>query len=135
MRIRSLWSDQMLAAMSMGESTPAEECGQCEVSKLQRMVALRTSYYLTLHIRELALREAVLDHVTAAWALCVRYGGAAGRFEEFFLAYCVDVERDVDLTLRATDHAAEYRRAWVNHALTLRAENHLILSRSNAAAN
>jgi hypothetical protein len=94
-----------------------EPCPECALWELRYLVAIRAGYYLTLHIRETALREAVLDHLCAAWILRFR-DGAPNTFRQFFAEYCRDVETDMHPLHR--NHPAELRRVWTNHARILR---------------
>jgi hypothetical protein len=101
----------------------ADQCEQCALWEVRHQVAVRVGAYLAIHVRNLGLRKAVLEHITGSWTACVRNGGAARGFRAFFMAYCADVERDVDVSAcKAGQHSAEYRRVWTNHALILRGE-------------
>src|SRR5262245_60430902 len=84
-------------------------CDDCILWELRLQVAVRATYYLALHIREVDLRIAVLEDLTAAWAVDVFDGAGPEGFQRFFAGYCADVERDVDPSKRNTpEHPAEY---------------------------
>jgi hypothetical protein len=111
-------------AMRSGNPSPPPSngsCQMCEHWELRFLVSVRAAYYLTLHLPEPELREAVLGHLTACWtAHIAKKGSAPGTFEDFFTDYCEWVERDADPRLFNTGaHAAEYNRVWMNHAALL----------------
>ena len=122
------WFDQIEprdrdALVLAAQSECSARCDRCVLWELRQLVVARTTYYLTLHTRDLALRETVQDHIAAAWAQCVGNGGGTQGFEPFFAAYCANVELGVDRTACEAGHrSAEYRRIWTNHALVLRGE-------------
>ena len=114
------WRETLAAALRAFDHTSAEDCDRCLVWELRYLVAVRVAYYLTIHIRDPRLRETVIAHVATAWVLCVSNSSHRAGFERFFADYCTDVERNLDPTLQNTArHAAEFRRVWTNHALTL----------------
>jgi len=101
------------------DATAANACDRCLIWELRHLVAVRAAPYVAQNIEPLDLREAVLDHMTAAWALRASFRGSKD-FNEFFFAYCLDVERDVDpARRRGREHTDEYRRVWRNHAHAL----------------
>jgi hypothetical protein len=80
---------------------------------------VQASYYLTLHIVSLRLREHVLDDLAVGYAAALASKEAA-KFAEYFEAYTERVERSLDLEkLRMGEHMAEFRRVWSNHATRL----------------
>lgn len=100
-------------------ASAANACDRCLIWELRHQVAVRAAPYVAQNIEPLDLREAVLDHMTAAWALRASARGSKN-FDEFFFAYCRDVECDVDPARRRTrEHTYEYRRVWSNHARAL----------------
>ena len=104
----------------LGVGRQRQQCDRCELWELRHLVGIRATYYLSLYIQEPALRESVLFHVTAAWALCTTNGGHPRGFDGFFSDYTRDVERDVDAKLRnKPDQPREFRRVWTNHAAVL----------------
>jgi hypothetical protein len=106
------------------------ECEDCTAWQLRFEVAVRASYYLTIHVAELELRTAIIDDLAANWAVSVRDRSTDGGFRRFFADYCRDVEREIDASTKNTsDHRFEYRRVWVNHARCLRGEFDLVTSR------
>ncbi|WP_238006153.1 hypothetical protein KZZ52_51575 [Dactylosporangium sp. AC04546] len=88
---------------------------------MRLLVAVRVSYYLTLHIVSVSLRQRVLDHVSAEYAQYVMdRGDLEPDFDAFFEVYREHVEGALDLTMiRAGEHITEYRRVWTDHATML----------------
>jgi hypothetical protein len=112
------------------------DCAGCAALELRFQVALRVGYYLALHIESVQLREPVIEHITAAYVK--RFGssgGVPGKFDEFFDAYCEDVECDADpAMIRAGEQTVEYRRVWTNHAAVLAGRRALVRPRFGRAA-
>jgi hypothetical protein len=127
--------DHLAAAPPSTDGTPTDGCDQCIRWELRYLVAVRASYYVSLHIKQPELRETVLNHIAAAWAHCIRRGSHTKGFHAFFTAYRADVERDVDPHLRNTPaHPTEYRRIWTNHAHALRGQLTQIQPRETIAS-
>jgi hypothetical protein len=100
-----------------GEPASAGECLPCLMWELRYRVAARASYYLTIRIREPALRERVLEDIVGSWwRICMNNERRTG-FGTFLAAYIADVERNVAQPGRDVDLAC--RNAWNDHALAI----------------
>jgi hypothetical protein len=95
-------------------------CAGCQQRDLHLWVAIRASYYLTIRLESIRLRQAVLDHITAAWRQHVEHAEEPGGFDEFFDRYCLDVERTPGTQpVDSLDHERRYRQVWSDHARRL----------------
>src|SRR5262249_32789575 len=82
----------------------ADICDCCLVWDARHRVTMQALYDLTLHIRQVDLRETVLEHMTLTWMACLAAGGHPRGVEGFVDDYCRDVERDADPALHNSEH-------------------------------
>jgi hypothetical protein len=101
---------------------PKGPCQRCAILEIHLFVAIRTSYYVALHVVSIPLRELVLDDVASEYIQYVSQPNTSQPdFEEFFRRYRENVERALDPgVVRAGEQILEYRRVWTDHATNLR---------------